>query len=259
MENGEKNFWEKVKTPFLGISASLLLLFILIVLMEYVVMPIYTQRGQEMELPDVTERSFENAKAFLESAGFAVIQEPVRKHNANYPEGTVLFQKPEPYSRVKKGRRIYLTLSAGELKVEVPRVIGISERDAEFHLKRAGLSIGEVFYDYSSHYPRGVVSDQLPQAGDSLSEKGIVDITVSNGVFPTRFVVPDVIGRSLDEAKKSLMKAGLRLGEVTYEATDQFVPETVLDQNLLAGKEVKNRTAVNLIVSSLPEDSLWVE
>lgn len=252
-------FWEKVKIPLLGILCSILLLIILAILLEYVVMPLYTQHGQEMELPDVTERSFEDAMAFLESAGFAVIEEPVRKYNSNYPDGTVLFQKPEPYSHVKKGRRIYLTLSAGERRVPIPRVIGISERDAEFHLKRAGLTLGEVFYDYSNHFPRGVVSQQQPQAGDTLSENGVVDITVSNGIFPTKFIVPDVLGRSLDEAKKILMKSGLRLGKITYESTDQFVPETVLDQELIEGQEVESRTAVDLIVSRLAEDSLWVE
>jgi beta-lactam-binding protein with PASTA domain len=248
-----KRFLEKMKTPVLGVLSTAGMLIFLALLFEFVVMPLYTKHGAERELPDVTEKSFGEAKALLESKGFRVVKEPKPKYDPVYPAGTVIFQNPAPYSHVKRGRRIYLTLSAGERMVEIPNVIGASERDAEFVLKRAGLSVGEVYYDYSNYFPAGVVSLQSATAGDTLVENSIVDITVSIGSLPSHFYVPDVRGKSLDSAKKLVLQAGLRLGEVTYEETNAYVPETVLGQKLSAGAEVARGTAVDLIVSRLAE------
>ncbi len=248
-------FFAKLRTPFLGLLSTAGMLLVLALIFDWVVMPIYTKHGAELELPDVTEKSFDEAKTLLESKGFSVIKEFHFKYDPVYPAGTVLFQNPEPYAHVKKGRRIYLTLSAGERMVEVPRVIGSSERDAEFMLKRAGLATGEVFYEYSNYFPSGVVSLQSVTAGDTLVENSVVDITVSIGSLPSKFFVPDLLGKSLDTAKKLILQAGLRVGEITYEETNQFVPETVLSQKQQAGAEVSKGTPVDLVVSHLVEEN----
>ena len=138
----------------------------------------------------------------------------------------------------------------------MPRVIGDSEREAGFRLKQSGLQLGEVFYEYNDYYPSGVVSNQAVAPEEELPENTAVDITVSNGRLPTQFIVPDVVGKSLAAAKKSLRQAGLRVGHVEYEVRKNLIPETVIQQSIFGGEAVNQGEAINLIVSKL-EEGFW--
>lgn len=257
--SGIQNWFGKHMILIKGVLASVFLIVLLALIMDRIVMPIYTKHGAEIEMPDVTYMPYEEAKDLLASRGFTVIKETEVRFNPLYPAGTVLFQSPSAYSLVKKGRRVYLTLCAGEKFVLVPRVVGQSELNAEFTLKQAGLRLGEVFYEYSDYFPENAVSDQSAAPGDTLAENSAVDITVSIGSVPSRFLVPDLIGQSLDEAKVLIRKNGLRVGRIVYEPTGHFVPETVLSQSLPAGEEAEQGEKVDLVVSKLKEEPVWEE
>jgi len=255
--NRFRRWIERRRTVLLGLGSTLVLFIFLIFLMDWIVMPFYTQHGAEDELPDATELSFEEARRILRSKGFRIFIDG-EKYDATYPESTVVFQNPPPYSRVKKGRRIYVTLSAGERRVQVPKVVGLSERDAAFILKQAGLLAGEVFYESSNYYPRGVVCGQSVSEGTEIVEQTAVDITLSIGRLPDRFVVPDVVGKSLETARKLILQAGLQVGSISYEVQKRFIPETVIEQSVQPGEEVHQSTPVDLVVSQL-EEEFWEE
>ena len=234
-------------------GAIFLLLILLVLLFDNVIMPLYTHQGQAVELPDVTEMLFDEATALLRKRGFRTIIDGT-KFDATYPESTIVFQSPLPFTLVKKGRRIYVTLSAGEKMVAVPRIVGQSERDAIFLLNQAGLRMGEIFYEYVNYPPRGVVYDQSFAEGIEVVEGSQVDITVSMGRRPDRFLVPDVVGKSFETAKRIIHQAGLRVGDVTYETQKQLIPETVLSQSITSGEEVQQGELIDLVVSTLGEN-----
>lgn len=247
--------WLERRNPVLiGIISTILLFFILIVIMNLVVMPLYTKRGFEVELVDVTEMSYDDARDMLKRKGFQIVHDTTTYH-ATYPESTVIAQNPAPYSKVKRGRRIYVTLSGGERTVEVPKVIGSSERDAVFAIRGAGLKIGETYYDYSNYYPAGTVSKQSIAAGVDTTDQSFIDITISLGRVPSQFIVPDVVGKSYDAAKKQLWKSGLDVGTVTYQVHKMLIPYTVISQSIEPGSKVKQGKAVNLVVSLMEEES----
>ncbi len=154
-----KSFFQKHRNTILGLTATGILFLFWVLLMDWIVMPVYTQKGQEAELPDVTEYPFEDAKKLLESKGFKVIKDQ-EKYDSMYPQGVVISQNPEPYTRVKKGRRVYLTVSAGEKPVLVPNLVGRSEREGSFLLQQMGLLVGKVEYQFDHYYPAGVICGQ---------------------------------------------------------------------------------------------------
>ena len=241
------------KTPLLGLAATLILFLMLIPLFEFIIMPLITNKGAERELPDVTEIHFQEGKKLLEKKGFQIVIDHTQ-HDATYPESTVIYQDPEPFTKVKRGRRIYVTLSRGERLVMVPKVIGRSERDAGFDLKQAGLKLGEVFYEYDDYYYEGIVSNQQIVPETEVTADTPVDITVSNGRLPTRFVVPDVVGKSLNSAKRLLRQAGLQVGNIVFETKENLIPETVIAQSIDPEEEVNRGTKIRLIVSRLDEE-----
>lgn len=242
------------RTPIIGIGATVLCLFLLVLIIDFVVMPLYTHLGEEEELPDVTEMSFQQAEEILDEEGFRIVFDGM-KFDETYPESTVVFQNPSPYSRVKKGRRIYVRLSAGERMIAVPSVVGMSERDAEFALRQTELSLGEVFYEYHNYHLAGVVFEQSLDFLTEVEAGTPVDITVSIGNLPSNFIVPDVAGKSLDAATRLIRQAGLNVGQVRYEVRANLVPETVLRQSHEPGSDVPQSASIDLIVSQLEEPS----
>jgi len=137
-------------------------------------------------------------------------------------------------------------------------VVGMSSRDASFNLRRAGLIVGEIYYKYDNMYPVNVVCLQNPQAGSEVFEQTIVDITVSNGRFPDSFVVPNVVGSSLDRAKEMIRKAGLNVGLIQYEVNSRVLENTVIDQSVEPDQEVEQGRVIDLIVST-EESQSWDE
>jgi eukaryotic-like serine/threonine-protein kinase len=236
------------RTAVVGWTATAGVLVVWLLLMDWIVMPLYTHRGREQELPDITEHTFEDAARVLDEKGFKIIKDR-EKYDSNSPKGSVLFQNPPPYSRVKKGRRIYVTVSSGEMPAAVPNLVGSSERDAVFLLNRAGLIPGKVEYEFNDYYPPGAVCDQNEPAETEVRAKSMVDFTVSRGSIPSRFLVPGVVGKSLETAKKMIWEAGLQTGVIRYETRPDLVLGTVIDQDVPAGSEVGQGSPVGLVVS----------
>lgn len=241
--------WLKNKKHFfVGTISTILVFIIFVLLMDLVVMPLYTKHGKEVDLPDATGLEFPEAKALLESKGFKVVKDR-EKYNEMFSKGVVISHSPRPGTKVKKGRRIYLVISAGEQKVSVPDLVGRSERDAIFLLNKNNLAVREVFYEYNNYQPKGVVADQSIAQGTLVKKDTLINIIVSNGRRPDRFVVPEVEGRSLSQAKRLIRSAGLKVGLITSKNYDDLVSGTVIQQSVEPGEEVAQGTEINLIVN----------
>ena len=113
----------------------------------------------------------------------------------------------------------------------------------------AGLESGEIYYEYNNYQPRGVVHGQSLEPGVEVKGGTLVDITVSNGRPPDRFIVPDVIGFSLEQAKKSIRSSGLRIGDIKYEIQPTLLQDTIIRQSYDPDEEVQQFTKIDLVVS----------
>jgi serine/threonine-protein kinase len=85
-----------------------------------------------------------------------------------------------------------------------------------------------------------------PPAGTTLERGSEVTLQVSRG--PEQIEVPDVTGDSEDNARSALEGAGLRVGEITRQESDE-APGTVIEQSPAAGEQVDKGAAVDLTVA----------
>jgi serine/threonine-protein kinase len=131
----------------------------------------------------------------------------------------------------------------------VPNVTGASERDALFLIEHAGLVLGRVENAFNDYYPPGVVCEQSLPKDTETEAKTVVDITVSRGPLPSRFVVPNLVGKNVETARKILWEAGLEAGRIENEVRTDLIPGTVLMQSIAPGAEVSQGRAVGLTVS----------
>ena len=89
-----------------------------------------------------------------------------------------------------------------------------------------------------------VISTDPPP--DSLVLRGDkVNLTISRGPLP--FLMPDLTGLSIEDARDRLKGLKLEIGELTYTSTSPLC-NTVILQSPGAGQEVKQGDVVNLII-----------
>ena len=133
--------------------------------------------------------------------------------------------------------------------VVVPNVVGFNRAAAVQTLEAEGLEV-EVRRRVRDDVPADEVFRQDPEPGTEVDEGSLVTIFVSRGA---RLVeVPGVVGLSQEEAQQAIEDAGLTLGFVGQEASDEE-QGTVISQDPPAEDEVEEGSAVNIVVSSGPE------
>jgi len=247
--NSLKNFFNWFKQTWAYKPVLILVILILFtVLMDKIIMPLIVDLGNERELPDVIEMTLDQATNVLEKEGFNVIIKD-SLYDATHPLGTVIEQNPYPYATVKEGRRVYLTISIGDKPIIMPKLIGLSPRDAELTIKSFNLKMGSKSYMPSDIYLEGTVIGQSYPQGQQIKPKTRINITVSLGKLKEEKTVPSIVGKSLYEAKQSLRMNKLEIGEITYEERENILPETVLKQSLEPGKKIEPGDVINLVIS----------
>ncbi|MBE0476258.1 MAG: PASTA domain-containing protein [Coriobacteriia bacterium] len=115
----------------------------------------------------------------------------------------------------------------GGRTVEVPPVTGLAYEEAADRLSAAGLTPRRGDERFSPEFPEGTVVEQVPAAGARLRSGAEVVLVVSAGT--ETFLMPDVVGRPLEDARRLLTQRGLavRVEVVQSEAASGTVVSTV--------------------------------
>ena len=136
----------------------------------------------------------------------------------------------------------------------IPNVAGLTEGEARNQLAPFGWEI-LMRAERSDTAPSGTVIATDPAIGERYKQGSPLVIVVSEG--PSLAVLPDVSGKSVDEAMALLADLGLVPSQTTAESEDvpagQAVAWVVPEQpGLKPGDEVLRGTAVQVLVSSGP-------
>lgn len=130
---------------------------------------------------------------------------------------------------------------------QVPSLLGQTQQTAERRLSDEGLGLKGVDRVFSDTVERGAVVSSDPGSGDRIRGNGSVRLVVSRG--PEIVRVPDVVGSSLADARRSLKKVGLAPGMVTREFSEDVARGEVVRTDPRAGTDRNPDTAVALVVS----------
>lgn len=171
----------------------------------YITMILFLKSEGYVEVPDLKGKSPHEASRLLRELNLNLVTTKSERSD-EIPKGLIVRQKPEPHSVVKKGRRIYVTVSSGPEMVIVPDVRDLSLGVAEKILSERGLQVKEVIY-VPSREERKVLA-QIPRENDStLKGKGLSLIV---GRREDHFyVMPDIEGVELKEVLDELEEKGL--------------------------------------------------
>ncbi len=120
-------------------------------------------------------------------------------------------------------------------KVTVPDVTGKPIAQARTTLEQAGFKVGTETEVYSSEVSSGNVVSTDPKAGEQAEKGATIKINVSKGT--EQVSVPDLKGKSADDAQKALSQAGLngKQGDTVY--SDDVSEGAVASQDTSAGSK----------------------
>ena len=182
------------------------------------------------------------ARRRIRNAGLKPIQ--VDQSNANVPRGVVFDQEPDAGERIQRGNAVRYFVSTGKPRVVVPEVVGARESDAVATLRNAKLVPKVV--DIFSDEPAGIVIAQDPPGGASIVEGSDVRLNVSKG--PQQSGLPNVVGRSYEDAAQELRQAGFEAARRDVDAPEP--KGTVVSQSPAPGTLAPPGTRVTLNVST---------
>ena len=176
-----------------------------------------------------------------------LVMKVVSQKQSDKPVGTVLEQNIKAGEKVKKQTVIEVVVCSGAEEVEVPDVSGNTQDDAWKILKDKGFTDYEVQTEYSDEYDNGEVIRTTPEAGTTATVDTKIVIVVSKGAEKAE--VPNLVGKTVSEAKEALSAKGLTDGGSTEEYSNTVEEGKIIRQDVKAGKKVDSGTSVSYVVS----------
>ncbi|OGD17941.1 MAG: hypothetical protein A2W03_17890 [Candidatus Aminicenantes bacterium RBG_16_63_16] len=138
--------------------------------------------GSEMiEVPQLTGRSLEAAVKVLAEIG---LQKGLvsQIHTPRYAAGRIIAQEPAAGApRVRRNSAVDLLVSQGEIETKyvMPDLI---ERQAAATIARLGglgFRVADIRYSYYPGHDPGIIINQFPRAGYSVSKRSLISLEVS--------------------------------------------------------------------------------
>jgi eukaryotic-like serine/threonine-protein kinase len=241
-----------IKSFFIGLLKFIGHVFLLMVvgaLSTFLTLRLFTS-GDEVVVPDLTGKQPIEAIQILKTEGLSLKIHPQKRYSEKVKADRILAQKPEPKQKIKSGRSIEVYLSLGPQKAIVPDLLGQTTRVATMNLNQRGLHQGKVLYVSKPGIDQDQILAQYPVAGTELVGTRTVDLLVNTGADTSHvFVMPDLIGKTVEDVTRYLQSAGLRVG-VSQSVDYPGVPAgTVVKQNPPAGYKVSTDTFIGLYYS----------
>jgi beta-lactam-binding protein with PASTA domain len=132
-------------------------------------------------------------------------------------------------------------------RLVVPRVVGMTMEQAKNTLDSASLQAVESETRPDPRYPAGTVIHQNPFPGAVVKDGRRIYLTISGG--EQQVTVPLLRGKSVRDARFALERNGLKLGAITYEYSETFPENTIIDQTFSADARIARGATVQVTVS----------
>jgi beta-lactam-binding protein with PASTA domain/predicted Ser/Thr protein kinase len=139
----------------------------------------------------------------------------------------------------------YYAYGAGAY-VRTPSLLGLSQQKAEAKATKAGFSTRLAPPQYSETVAKGLVLDTDPAPTEDVRKNGTIGLVLSKG--PERYAVPEVSGKTEDEAR-TLLERHFTVGAPTMDYSGSIAKGSVIATTPAAGTRQKPDAAVSLVLS----------
>jgi eukaryotic-like serine/threonine-protein kinase len=203
-------------------------------------------RTREVQVPDFTNRTANEASAIAADLGIALKVDETRRVDQKIAAGRVLTQEPAAGSVARRQRTVRVWLSAGQRAATVPMLVGETERTAQLRVAQDGLSLADVSEIRSHTFAPDVIVAQTPPARSAGTS---VALLVNRGERGASYVMPDLIGVNGDRAAEIMRSRGFRVAVVGTTPYPGVAAGVVIRQSPQAGFQIGPSEPVSLEVS----------
>ena len=169
-----------LKTSFQIIITALFFFLILVLYLR-----LSTSHGNFIVVPDLIGKNIQEFESQLNELDLQFIISDSGNYNPNFKINSVLDQLPIANSKVKQGRKVYLTLNASDFEmIEIPKITRITVRQARKTIESLGFIFGQI--EYVDDIARDEVisisheGNELNE-GDFLKRTSVIDFKLGNG------------------------------------------------------------------------------
>jgi eukaryotic-like serine/threonine-protein kinase len=233
----------------IGIIASLFIVFFLAFFFLY--LPWSTNHGQTITVPKLTGMKIADVEDYLDKHDLrAEVSDCVFVAGAE--PLTVKSHYPKEGAQVKEGRKIYITIYSDRAPlIHMPKVTDLSLHSAEMQLQQVGLQKGEI--NFKPDLAENTVLEQQfkgakIEPGTMIAKGSMIDLVVGNGLGSAQIEIPNVVGKTFEEAEFIIRGSNLEVGTIIYDDKSSQPAGTVIRQN----PEPKGKTIETSFVD------LWV-
>lgn len=200
----------------------------------------------QIEIPNVVGRKIDDVKDEYEKQGIEIIQDKT-EYSSEQPEGYIISQTPEKGTSTKT-KKIYVVVSRGEKKVEVTDVTGKDVKVATYELQDTlGFKV-EIEEVVSEKVASGIIISQDPKAETQAAYGSTIKLKVSKGDGKSTILVPNVLGKTEDEAKSAL--SGLTVS-VKYGEDKTKSNGVVIAQSYPENQQLKEGELIEITVNKV--------
>ncbi len=137
------------------------------------------------EVPNLIGKKLEITKDLLEERNLSLGDIEYKDYNPKFPKGAIVEQNPKAGSKVKTGRKVYLSINKSEYRlVRVPDLENKTKRQAISTLEAKGFKVGKI--TYKPYFAKDAVLE-LTHKGkkiskdDKLPYTSVVDLVLGDG------------------------------------------------------------------------------
>lgn len=183
---------------------------------------VVTKHNQELLVPDLTNVSVAEAESIATAEGMRIdVVDSVFVKRMK--KGAVYRQNPIAGSKVKKGRRIALTINAiNAKKISMPNLIGYSMRQAMAEIQSRGLVLGKLIYVddmATNNVLKQLWNGEEIEPGTQIESESVIDLEVGLHSSDNHTFVPDVLGLKNMNAVDAIHSSSLNVSLIRFDAT----------------------------------------
>lgn len=217
-KDGAKWYWNWfTKHVYMAVAVAGIVVFAL-----FSVLNVITRHNQELDVPSFAGMSLEEAQVIADANTFRLeVTDSV--HIPRMTPGAIYKQNPAEGSKVKKNRRILLTINAKSPKmVKMPSLVGYSLRQAQSELASSQLKIGKLIYTpdlATNNVLRQLYKGREIEPGVELPGESVIDLELGQNEADSLTFLPNLLGKPYSIIKDYLIDNSLNLGKVYFDST----------------------------------------
>ena len=186
----------------------------------------------------------------LQNDGYKVTVQYDYYENAEKDE--IMNQEPSASSErryMENGVPLKIYVNTGSSDIILDDYSITDERQAKFKLEEVGLK-SKTVEEYNDTVIAGYVIRTEPISGTTLQPGDTVTLYVSKGQERNTVKMPDIIGMTVSQGERELIKKGISVGAKTYAPSNKYPDGVIIGASIAAETPVTPKfTSVDLVIS----------